>query len=264
MSDRDNFYGNGTDFFDNEELDEQGNPLKKPDENGRHEPPDEEEEAGHEYPPSRPAEKPEDEKSIPESLYKEKSPELFKEKKETLLDPDKDHEFAREQYPGSPGMIGEEETLRNRVVVLHKLSGEPVLSQQGYGTLKETVQKCQPCRQLDYARIENEDLSSITIDEVSFKNGLIENTTFQNARARKSDFSGCEFIGQVSFDGADLRGSSFKGCDLSSCSFVGADLTNCNLIETVLPEADKLAGSILAGIRTEEEKPSPQPGIFPA
>ncbi len=245
-------------------VDENGNPLKSEEgENGRHAPPKEagDEESGIEYPSPKPS-KPIDESDIPKNLYGEKSPELFKEKEEKPQDPE-DKEIAEKIYPNSPQLAGEPEVLRNFITVPHKISGEAVLAQQGYRSLKETVQKCQPCRQLDYGEIRDEDLSRIVIDGIQLKNALIENTSFQDTRARNADFSGCEFNGQVNFDDADLRNSSFRNCDLSSCSFRNADLTNCNLIGATLPEADMFAGAQMAGVKTEEEKPSPQREIFP-
>lgn len=266
MSDSDNFFGDGVDFLDgygeDQELDENGNPIKKPgDLSGEEEVGDEE--AG-EYPPSKPAEKPIDEESIPESLYKEKSPELFKEKRESILSPDEGKEFAKQQYPSSPLLAGEEEKLQNFVEVL-SLTGVPILQQRGYPDLRDCLAKCQPCRDLQDGEIKDQDLSGIVINGSRFRNGLLEKVSFEKSTLWDSDFSSCELI-NVNFDNSDLRGSSFRDCDLSTCSFVGVNLSRCNFVGTILPPADQMRGANLSGIiRTErEEKLAAQPGIFPA
>lgn len=263
MSDE-TLYDREEDFFKGYgEEDKDGAPIEpaKEEEEGEAGELGEEEEAGHSYPEVKPREK------EPEGpMIYDKSPEIYPtgEKKETLLDPDKSKEFARQQYPHSPALAGEEEKIQNFVEVL-SLTGVPILQQRGYPDLKDCLAKCQPCRDLQDGEIKDQDLSHIVINSSRFKNGLLEKVSFEGTTAWNSDFSSCELI-NVNFDNADLRGSSFRDCDLSSCSFKNANLTNVNMVNCELPPADEMRGADLSGIlRTErEEKLSAQPGIFPA
>lgn len=268
MSDADNFYGDGTDFFDEfNELDENGNPVKKPADPTKEGKADElEEEAGEagEYPSPKPVEKPViDEKATLQAMYGTRSPELFKKKEKEEIPLAESEEASRTMYPNSPSMVGEpEDPLRNRAIVFHKISGSEILNQPGYESLKQALQVCGQCRQLDYARIEGEDLSGVRATDLSFKNASLVGVSFKSADIRNSDFSHAEL--ECDFDRADLRGSNFSYADLSQCSFKDADLRNVDFRGATLPDSDAFKGATMQGIITQDDrKPSPQAEIFP-